>query len=108
MTCAPGGGEVCGVFDEQGLPVHMPLNLDLNWNGPASDEGTHRIVCWCGEKRCPWTVALEASRRLGMRQASSENTCVACGHPVEVEWTASAEWVQSHLCGECLWGASAH
>lgn len=54
--------------DDGGLPIHLPMGVTKSGQGPA--DGTpalHHYECWCGDPKCPLTMALKSAWRLGVR-----------------------------------------
>lgn len=49
---------------EDGLPVHLPMSVDADGQGPANDHEAHHLACWCGQQ-CPLTLTLTWAFRLG-------------------------------------------
>ena len=43
--------------DDGGLPIHLPMGVNAEGQGPENDSAAHHYVCWCGEG-CPLTAAL--------------------------------------------------
>jgi len=56
--------ELLGV-DEGGLPVHLPMGVNQQGQGPEDDSAAHHFECWCGDANCPLTGALMAAFRKG-------------------------------------------
>lgn len=55
-------------YDEGGLPVHLPMPVNAEGQGPLDDSETPaRIVCWCADSGCMWTKALDQAQTLGAR-----------------------------------------
>lgn len=55
--------------DEGELPVHLPMGVTEDGQGPAGDEEAHHWVCWCGDVECPLTLALSHAWRSGRSSA---------------------------------------
>lgn len=47
------------VYDEGGLPIHLPMLVTAEGRGPCddSDPDAHHYVCWCNTE-CSWQIAL--------------------------------------------------
>lgn len=54
--------ETCSGLDESGLPVHLPMGVTTDGQGPTEPETPHHRACWCTNPSCVWTVALAAER----------------------------------------------
>ena len=46
-------------MDEGGLPVHLPMGVDSEGRGPMEPEQPHHYECWCIDRKCPLTLALQ-------------------------------------------------
>lgn len=55
-------------IDGGGLPIHLPMGMTKDRNGPEDDSKAHHYECWCGEP-CPLTAALNAAWEAGRRGA---------------------------------------
>lgn len=54
--------------DEAGMPVHFPIGVNREGQGPEDDLVAHHITCWCGRDQCILAGALSWSFRLGQNQ----------------------------------------
>lgn len=45
-----------------GLPIHMPIGVNKQGEGPCEPETPHHRVCWCSNPNCMWTTALAKER----------------------------------------------
>lgn len=43
--------------DEAGLPLHLPMGVTADGQGPTNDDDAHHVACWCGTD-CPLNRAL--------------------------------------------------
>lgn len=55
--------------DEGGLPVHLPIEVNEQGQGPEDRAIAHHTECWCGGPDCPLGRALLEAGRLARRQA---------------------------------------
>lgn len=53
--------------DEGMLPVHLPMGVTFDGQGPEDDSEAHHYECWCGDSECPLTLALGHAWRAGRR-----------------------------------------
>jgi hypothetical protein len=44
-------------LDDGGMPIHLPMGVTVDGDGPTSDAEAHHFVCWCGQQ-CPLDKAL--------------------------------------------------
>jgi hypothetical protein len=63
--------------DEGGLPVHLPMAVTADGQGPATGTDAHHMTCWCGTG-CGLADALEEAGHLGERVTSPDE-----GRPAE-------------------------
>lgn len=52
--------------DQGGMPVHLPMPLTIDGEGPASGDEVAYYRCWCG-RPCPLDVALRESWTAGAK-----------------------------------------
>ena len=60
-------------YDEGGLPVHLPIGLTTDGDGPADSDKAACWVCWCGSPTCPLSAALQLSAEAGARTAPANS-----------------------------------
>src|SRR5690606_16429259 len=60
--------------DEGGLPVHLPMAVDRNGRGPADTNDAVKTVCWCQDRKCPVTRALQGAHELGRQELVAQRT----------------------------------
>lgn len=53
--------------DDGGLPVHLPMGVNAQGEGPEDDAKAHHYMCWCGNRECPLTQALHLAWSSGTR-----------------------------------------
>jgi hypothetical protein len=51
--------------DDAGMPLHLPMGVTVEEEGPANDADAHHWICWCGNGDCPLTLALGHAWRSG-------------------------------------------
>jgi len=49
------------------LPVHMPIGVNKQGQGPTDPEPAHHYSCWCGEDECALAMALQHAWLAGRR-----------------------------------------
>lgn len=54
--------------DEGGLPIHLPMAVNRNGDGPADASDAVKVRCWCQDEDCPVSRALEEAVALGRQQ----------------------------------------
>jgi len=52
--------------DEAGMPVHLPMPLTADGQGPAFGDEIASYACWCG-RLCPLHMALREAWLAGLR-----------------------------------------
>lgn len=58
-------------IDDGGMPIHLPMGVTADGDGPTSDAEAHHFVCWCGQQ-CPLDEALKrASTKNADQQPST-------------------------------------
>jgi len=58
--------------DEGGLPIHLPMAVTRNGEGPADSADAVKTVCWCQDLNCPVTRALREAHDLGRKDSREE------------------------------------
>ena len=62
MTAEPGFWDRLGL-DETGMPLHLPMGVTADGQGPTNDSEAHHFVCWCSRPKCPLTEILALAHR---------------------------------------------
>lgn len=53
---------------EGGLPVHLPVGVTVDGEGPTNDDEADRFECWCRDPWCPLTEALRKAAEAAARK----------------------------------------
>lgn len=61
-------------IDESGMPIHLPMGVTADEEGPTSDAEAHHFVCWCGQQ-CPLDEALRRAAKAAS-QIPNEDCCL--------------------------------